>query len=125
MSFTRSCPECGTDIKQSARSCSCGWGKTGGRIPEAPKDYSCAAHGCPLLGSISPSIGPNGTYFCRFHFNTPADEWQAITQQIRSGETLAKEKQGREDHLTYITEKMKHEGMKEFPGNLTSYAGRK
>jgi len=117
----RSCPECGTDLPYSAKSCSCGWGKTGKSFPEAPKDYSCAAHGCPLLGSISPSIGPNGTYYCRFHFNTPVKDWPSITQKLRSGETLANERQGKDDYLTYITEKMNKEGMKEFQGNMADY----
>lgn len=94
-------------------------------VESKPKDYSCQSYGCPLPGSISNSIGPNGAYFCRFHFNTPAEQWPSITQKIRSGETLANERQGKDDYLTYITEKMTKEGMKDFQGNMASYLARK
>lgn len=110
------CPECGTMISYSARSCSCGWGEK--KQIEVKKDYGCAAYGCPFPGSISPTIGPNGTYFCRFHFGTQSHEWAAITARIRSGETERNESKAREDYRAYITEKFKREGMKEFPGNV-------
>lgn len=71
----------------------------------------CPANGCPLPGAISPSIGPNGTFYCRFHFNEPAEKWNDITRRIRSGELLSREQQGREDYKRYITEKFIKEGM--------------
>lgn len=120
----RTCPECGTLIAYSARSCSCGWGR-GKAMNEPAKDYGCAAHGCPLLGSMSPSIGANGTYYCRFHFNTPLEDWAGITSRIRSGETLRNESKAREDYRAYITEKFISEGMKPIAGNLASKRGEK
>lgn len=111
------CPECGTILAYSARSCSCGWGR-GKATTEPPKDYSCAAYGCPLAGAISPSIGPNGTYYCRHHFNTPIQDWAAITARIRSGEVERNESKAREDYKAYITEKFIKEGMKVAPGNV-------
>lgn len=121
MSATRPCPECGADISYSAKHCSCGWG--GKKQIEHVKDYSCAAYGCPMPGSISNSIGPNGTYYCRFHFNIPIQDWNSITQKLRSGKLQANERQGKDDYLAYITEKMKKEGMKPFQGNMESFLG--
>lgn len=121
MSFERNCPECGTELKPSARSCSCGWGKTGQRISEGPKDYSCAAYGCPLPGSISSGIGASGTFYCRFHFGHPVQDFAEISRKIRTGEILDAEKKGKKDYLEYITDKMSKEGMKEFQGNISSY----
>jgi len=105
-------------IAYAARSCSCGWGAK--KQIEVKRDYNCAAYGCPLPGSISPSIGANGTYYCRFHFNTPIQDWAGITSRIRSGETDQTGSKAREDYRSYITEKFKSDGMKEFAGNMAS-----
>lgn len=113
----RPCPECGTIIAYAAKSCSCGWGKGKGAA-DPVKDYGCAAYGCPLPGSISNSIGPNGTYYCRHHFNIPIQEWAWITARIRSGEVERNEIRAREDYRSYIAEKFLKEGMKPIPGNL-------
>lgn len=112
------CPECGATLRHGARSCGCGWGEK--KQIEHKRDYGCAAYGCPLDGAISPSIGPNGTYYCRFHFNTPIEDWAGITSRIRSGETLRNESKAREDYREYITEKFLREGMLPIAGNLSS-----
>ena len=45
----------------------------------------CAAYGCTLAGSITDTTCPTPTtsWFCRFHFGVPADQWAAITTAIR------------------------------------------
>ena len=111
------CPECGATLRNGARSCGCGWGEK--KQIEHKRDYGCAAYGCPLDGAISPSIGPNGTYYCRHHFNTPLHDWAGITASIRSGEVARNEANGTYDYRAYITEKFIKEGLKLVPGNLS------
>lgn len=82
MSKTRPCPECGAEIAYAAKSCACGWGAWKNRH-EAPKDYSCAAYGCPLTGSMSPSTTGSGPWFCAFHWGTSVDQRDAVTVKIR------------------------------------------
>jgi hypothetical protein len=49
----------------------------------APVDHRCSAHGCPLPGSISSSIGANGTFYCRFHFGADPKDWPKITEDVK------------------------------------------
>lgn len=49
------------------------------------RSLSCAAHGCPMPGSITGTTKPSddSEWLCRFHFNEPVDEWQTITRKVR------------------------------------------
>jgi len=82
MSSNRPCPECGAEIAYAAKSCACGWG-AGKKRHDAPPDYSCAAYGCPLDGSISPSTTGGGPWFCFLHYGIKADQRDAVTVKIR------------------------------------------
>lgn len=45
----------------------------------------CVGWGCPLAGTISgDSGGSKKSWFCRFHWGTPSDDWHAITGRIRA-----------------------------------------
>jgi hypothetical protein len=57
---------------------------------EEPKSNLCAAHGCPMPGSISPTYPPS-SWLCRFHYGAKADEWQAITRRVLA---LSQEERG-------------------------------
>lgn len=52
----------------------------------ARSDGRCAAHGCPIPGSIAdtPRPGNETQWVCRFHFREKADNWQRITEWTRS-----------------------------------------
>ena len=52
------------------------------------KKPNCECHGCPLPGGISPSIGSSNNWFCRYHFNEPAEAWPAITKRLRENQWL-------------------------------------
>ncbi|MFG7180708.1 hypothetical protein ACGYQ5_14365 [Burkholderia pseudomallei] len=45
----------------------------------------CAAHGCPLLGSL----GRAGQWVCFCHANADSAVWQEITRVIRANEAIA------------------------------------
>jgi hypothetical protein len=64
------------------------------------KNTNCAAHGCPLPGSISPSAytTENSLWFCRFHFGEPAEKWPQITASIRSGSAISREESAKKQH---------------------------
>lgn len=49
------------------------------------RSKDCAAHGCPMPGSITGTTKPGDEteWLCRFHFNEPVDEWQSITRKVR------------------------------------------
>ena len=40
--------------------------------------YQCAAHNCPMVGSIFPGGGQSGV--CGYHYDTQAHEWRRTTQ---------------------------------------------
>ena len=46
-------------------------------------NHNCAAHGCPLPGSMSAGLQGEGTWFCRNHFGTVTSDRDAITTRIR------------------------------------------
>lgn len=51
---------------------------------EAPRDVdptACAAHGCPLRGTID--LGGSGRYLCHGHAMVTMDRWPAVTDGIR------------------------------------------
>lgn len=49
-------------------------------IPHTPiKRYTCAAHGCPMTGSMS---GEGGSGVCAYHWNTNPYDWSRITQTL-------------------------------------------
>lgn len=58
-------------------------------MDEAPNrpPHACEAWGCPMAGGISQGSG----WYCRFHFGKDAKEFDGITREIRSGETLRQE----------------------------------
>lgn len=79
------CPECGSMFK--GYKCSCGY-----KVPfSKPKPTSslCAAHGCPMAGTISHSLSPDKDghreWLCSFHFGREAKEWPGITEKIATG----------------------------------------
>lgn len=51
----------------------------------------CQAYGCPVPAGISPSITGGGRWYCRFHFGREPIEFDAITAELQSGETLRDE----------------------------------
>lgn len=56
------------------------------KMEHEPRKTTCAAHGCPMPGSISSSTHPgeNSEWVCRFHFNKPVRDWPEITSQVRA-----------------------------------------
>ena len=49
-------------------------------IPHIPvKRYECAAHRCPMAGTIS---GEGGSGICAYHYNTHSGDWPRITQVL-------------------------------------------
>lgn len=42
----------------------------------------CAAHGCPMPGSMSQSTSGNDKWFCRFHNNIEYDSWRNVSSQL-------------------------------------------
>ena len=75
------CPECGTILKDNSRRCFCGWG---GKTSEAPRNYNCAARGCPLPGSLTSTAfaGPSTEWFCRHHYQAEPYDWPRITAEV-------------------------------------------
>ena len=56
---------------------------------EPPRDVdptACAAHGCPLRGSVD--VGNTGRFQCHCHAHATIDRWPAITQAIRQHEWM-------------------------------------
>lgn len=51
----------------------------------AYRNTGCAAHGCPMPGSITDTTKPHegSQWLCRFHFGAPVDEWHDITRRVR------------------------------------------
>ncbi|SNT33634.1 hypothetical protein SAMN06265795_12636 [Noviherbaspirillum humi] len=43
----------------------------------------CAAHGCPMLGSLTSSTTGTSEWLCWFHFGKEPVQWQSITAQLR------------------------------------------
>lgn len=47
-------------------------------------DRSCAAYGCPLLGTVR----MDGSWLCAAHAMTPASKWQSLTLLLRRRQRL-------------------------------------
>ena len=60
--------------------------------PELPKEKSrkCSAYGCRLAGSTCHSTPPGNEskWYCRFHFGSKPDKFDAITASLHSNEWL-------------------------------------
>jgi len=105
------CPKCENVFK--GYKCSCGY-----KLPYSPRKSQtgtgCAAHGCPLPGSICSSTGgpkageeDTRSWFCRFHFGaSDANKWPEITEKISRGDLGAvKNHVSREDVTSSVTDK--------------------
>lgn len=46
---------------------------------KAVRRYACAAHQCPMAGTIS---GEGGKGICAYHYNTHGTDWPRITQTL-------------------------------------------
>lgn len=94
------CPDCGNSF--SGYKCGCGY-----KLPFQRKDVlalsgasqNCTAHGCPMIGSISENTRPPHQWFCRFHWQQPADKWQEITHTLRQS---PKEPTDEEKHMAEV-----------------------
>lgn len=42
----------------------------------------CAAHGCPMPGSVTSSTSGTQQWFCHFHYNRDAIAWQKVTAEL-------------------------------------------
>jgi ribosomal protein S27AE len=70
-----SCPECGGQLPQHSKRCSCGWLKSENRavaIVDHRCWYSCAGKRCPLSGTMS-SHTSGSRWYCRRHYRTLND----------------------------------------------------
>lgn len=96
------CPECGSNIRGTK--CSCGYVVKGAKTSSGVNATGCAAHGCPLPGSITATTHPgeNTEWFCRFHFGENIDKWQRITAAIRSGAAIEAEERAKQDYKEYL-----------------------
>lgn len=43
---------------------------------------SCAAHGCPMPGSVTSSTSGTQQWFCHFHYNRDAIAWSKVTTEL-------------------------------------------
>lgn len=50
--------------------------------------HHCTAHGCPLAGTVSPSVGAGGPWYCSVHWALQEHPLQAVTALIRANGTL-------------------------------------
>ena len=52
-----------------------------------PLERPCIAHGCPLLGSLSPSLtsSKSAEWTCRHHFGKSPKEYGPITRALKMG----------------------------------------
>lgn len=57
-----------------------------GRQQPGTDPTACAAHGCPLRGTID--LGGSGRYLCHGHAHAGLERWPAITQAIRQHEWM-------------------------------------
>jgi hypothetical protein len=49
-----------------------------------PASQMCAAHDCPLPGSMSHSTNGGGSFYCRYHFREPDFmKWPKISEDLR------------------------------------------
>lgn len=74
------------------------------KLDEAPRKTTCAAYGCPLPGSIASTTHPGESteWFCRFHFGEKVENFQKITQAIRSGAAIESEEKAKQAHKEYL-----------------------
>jgi hypothetical protein len=49
---------------------------------EPRKGCMCAAYGCPLVGTMTPSTTGSQDWLCWLHFGRDATHWQAITVEL-------------------------------------------
>lgn len=96
------CPECGSNIRGTK--CSCGYVVKGAKTSSGVKATGCAAYGCPIPGSIAATTHPgeNTEWFCRFHFGEKVENFQKITQAIRSGAAIESEEKAKQAHKEYL-----------------------
>lgn len=47
------------------------------------RTLSCAAHGCPLIGSMTFSTTGSDMWFCRYHYSVDSRDWAGITTRIK------------------------------------------
>lgn len=60
-------------------------------LKERSPSIGCQVPGCPMVGTISPSIAGRGPWYCRFHFKADPRDYDAITLQLRKGTLQARE----------------------------------
>lgn len=59
-------------------------------MSDAKPTCYCAAHGCPMLGTMSTSTSGGSDWWCYLHFGKDAVRLQALTVEIHRREWLAK-----------------------------------
>lgn len=62
------------------------------RVPTVPERSSCycAAHGCPMLGTMSTHTTGASEWWCYLHFGRDAGRLQSITVEVNRREWLSK-----------------------------------
>jgi hypothetical protein len=68
---------------------------------DASNKNRCAAYGCPLPGSVSYHSGANSTYYCRYHAQSTADKFQALTYRLNQNLDLIQHLQMIESIMTF------------------------
>lgn len=81
------CPDCNKALR-NPKKCSCGWTMQEANAEGAASSSGCAAHGCPLHGSISSSVSGGSMFMCAMHFRAHASNWHEVTARIRRNMTL-------------------------------------
>lgn len=89
---TRLCGNCGERFTASLGRCpDCGTHAAKASAEDKPKQsQTCAAHGCPLPGTVSDDTKGEGPWMCSAHRRADRRDWPAITERAKSAGWLWK-----------------------------------